>query len=140
MTNSDLIREYLKGTKNWNVSGHLFYIENELVNYSTVLCRINREKKRAVFNVTKYSRTTSKIQSKIHHLLSIENYEIMEVEYAGYFYPWNAGFQGAENWTRKEIEEKYKRIQESRKYYVKNSEPKYRWTDEDIWLGIASVF
>lgn len=140
MTNNDLIREYLKGTKNWNVSGHLFYIENELVNYSTVLCRINREKKRAIFNVTKYSRTTSKIQSEIKYLLSLENYEVIEVRYEGGFYPWNAGYMGAENWTRKEIKDKYDRIKESRSYYVGNNEPRYRWTEEDIWLGKTSVF
>lgn len=97
MTNYEMIREFVNGNKLNNAYGHLMYFQDVLVNYSTELLRIDRENKKALFNVRKYSRTTSKIQSMIENILSFYGYDVEKYDGNDCRY-WNFGYQGAENW------------------------------------------
>ena len=108
MTNYDFIKEFVKGEKDYNANGHLIYFNNELVNYSTTLCIIDRAQKTAKLNTRKYSRTTSKIQSLIRSALEYYYFTI-EDYYGETAKWWNCGYMGAENWTRKEAQEIYER-------------------------------
>lgn len=96
MKNSDLIREYISGDKYQGKTGHLGYMGNALVNYSTVLCRLDRTNLRALVNPEKYSRSTGAIQSSLRALLTAAGYAIEE--HPERFGGWhNAGYQGAAN-------------------------------------------
>lgn len=94
MTNKELIKVFISGNKKTAVANHLGFKDDRLINYSTVLCRIDRNEKQAMFNNRKYSPTTSKIQSMLRRELSYSGYEIIEYEGSG-AYPWNYGYQGA---------------------------------------------
>ena len=98
MTNQDFIREYIKGEHRYGAYCHLGYADDKLINYSTVICRIDRENKTALVNNRKYSRTTSKIQSQLRSILTREGYTFTEYEGADASW-WNYGSQGAENVT-----------------------------------------
>lgn len=50
MTNQDFIREYIKGEHRYGAYCHLGYADDKLINYSTVICRIDRENKTALVN------------------------------------------------------------------------------------------
>lgn len=102
MSNQDFIREYIKGERRFGAYCHLGYADDRLINYSTVICQINRADRTALVNIRKYSRTTSKIQSQLRSILDREGYFITEYEGddAGY---WNYGYQGAENVTMEDM-------------------------------------
>lgn len=73
-------------TQNWlngsfqNLSfGHLHLIGNVAYTYDVPLAWINRDKKEAAVNVTKYSVTSSKHRNQILAALKAQNYSISEV-------------------------------------------------------------
>lgn len=70
MTNKDLIKSYIKGNTYQAKTSHLGFCGTHLVNYSTVLCKIDRENLCAIFNNRKYSATTSRIQSTLYSELT----------------------------------------------------------------------
>lgn len=95
MTNTEIIREFIAGTKQYNAVNHIGYTENKLWNYSTVLLEIDRKAKKAKLNSKRYSATTSRIQAEIERQLSAALYEIEK--YTGEkAIIWNYGYQGAE--------------------------------------------
>ncbi len=102
MTNYDFIREYIKGEKRMGAYCHLGYADDKLINYSTIICRLDSANKKATVNVRKYSRPTSKIQSQLLSALSQANYEIERYE-GDDAYWWNYGYQGAENVTMNDM-------------------------------------
>ena len=105
MTNRDFIREYIRGDKKVGAYCHLGYAEDKLINYSTVICIIDRENKRARVNKRKYSVTTSKIQSELRFQLRKEGFEIEEYEGEPASY-WNYGYMGAWNVTVGDMKER----------------------------------
>lgn len=98
MTNYDFIREYIRGERRIGAYSHLGYADDKLINYSTVICIIDRENKKAQLNIRKYSRTTTKIQGQVESALRQAGYEIFKYE-GDNAYWWNYGYQGAENVT-----------------------------------------
>ena len=102
MTNREFIREYIRGGKQYGANGHLGYAEDKLVNYSTVICIIDRENRKAKVNKTKYSVTTSKIQGELRFALHQEGYAIEEYE-GEPASAWNYGYLGAWNVTVKDM-------------------------------------
>jgi len=98
MNNKDFIREFIKGTRQYNAYCHLGYKGNQLWNYSTVLCKIDRENKTAKFNCRKYSSTTSRIQSALCRELESAGFTIEKYE-GDRATMWNWGYQGAPNYT-----------------------------------------
>ena len=102
MTNNDVIRIFVNGTKNSAMTAHLGFIDNKLVNYSTTICMIDREEKAAAVNVKKYSTTTSKIQSALLRELKYAGYTVNEYEGEECYY-WNCGYQGASKMKREDI-------------------------------------
>lgn len=104
MTNRELISQYIKGNKRAGATNHLGFIGNELVNYSTTICVIDRANKCARVNKRKYSTTTSKIQNMLAYELNIAGYEVEEYQGEPCHY-WNWGYQGAENVTIKDVAE-----------------------------------
>ena len=106
MTNYDFIREYIRGEKRFGAYCHLGYdAEGRLFNYSTVICQIDRENKKALVNSKKYSRTTSKIQSQLMSALTQAGYAYTTYEGES-AYIWNYGYQGAENITMDDMRER----------------------------------
>lgn len=97
MTNWDLIAEFVKGDRSYNAVNHLGYSDDKLYSYSTVVCVIDRNAKKAKVNVRKYSRTTSKHVSHLRYVLEKSGYEIEDYEGCPCTY-WNYGYQGAECW------------------------------------------
>lgn len=97
MTNYDLINEFVHGSRTYNAVNHLGYTENKLYSYSTVICLIDREHKKAMVNTRKYSRTTSRHLSDLRCALQRAGFEIEEYEGESCYY-WNYGYQGAERW------------------------------------------
>ena len=106
MTNSDFIKEYIRGTREYNAYCHLGYRRDTLWNYSTIICRVDRENKTAQFNCKKYSSTTSRIQSELRYQLSNAGNTITDYVGADCNY-WNYGIVGAENWTVEDFRTKY---------------------------------
>ena len=96
MTNKNLISSFIRGEKSKAKNGHLGYIDGYLVNYSTVICVIDREKRTALVNSHKYSTTTSKIMTEVRYQLHINGYEFEEFDgYTQSGWVWNYGFCGA---------------------------------------------
>ena len=102
MTNKEIIKEFIEGTKRYNAVNHIGYTDNKLWNYSTVLIEIDREAKKAKLNIKKYSTTTGRIQSEIERQLSAAHYEIER--YTGEnAVLWNYGYQGAATWKKSDF-------------------------------------
>ena len=104
MNNTDFIKEYIKGTREYNAYCHLAYKGDTLWNYSTVICVVDRKNKKAIFNCRKYSNTTSRIQSNLRGQLKREDFTITDYvgDNANF---WNCGYQGAEHWTTAEVKQ-----------------------------------
>lgn len=104
MDNRDFIKEYIKGGKDYGAYCHLAYKGNTLWNYSTIICVVDRETKRAAFNCRKYSNTTTRIQSILRGALQKADFTITDFvgDRASF---WNAGYQGAEHWTTAEAKD-----------------------------------
>lgn len=105
MRNNDFIGNFFAGTLPENdCCNHLLKQGNRLFNYSTEIVCIDRVNKNIQFNTHKYSRTTSKIQSKIRNILQyhFSDYEIVEYDGDPCHY-WNYGYMGAENWTKTDL-------------------------------------
>ena len=98
MNNADFIKEFIRGERTYGAYCHLGYSGDKLINYSTVLCIIDRKNKKAQVNVRKYSSTTSRIQSRLRTTLTQMGYSITEYE-GEEAYIWNGGYQGVENVT-----------------------------------------
>ena len=98
MSNYDFIGEFIRGEKKFGAYCHLGFSEDKLYNYSTVICTIDRENKKARVNVKKYSVTTSRIQSMVRGALKQKGYEIEDYVGEPCSY-WNYGYQGAGNVT-----------------------------------------
>lgn len=96
MTNEQIMNDYISGTRTVYGANHLLIDGNVLFNYSTAICEIDREAKKARLNVRKYSTTTSKIQSRLHSLLHQAGFEIEESEDFRFGGWWNFGYQGAQ--------------------------------------------
>lgn len=103
MTNNDFLCDYVNNPKGVRVHAHLLQIENELYNYSTLICTINGGV--ADFNCRKYSTTTSKIQTTLKRLLENNGYTINEYDGKDAYY-WNCGYMGAENWKMCDLKER----------------------------------
>lgn len=98
MKNTDLIKIYIEGKTTAASCNHLVFIDDKLVNYSTTICIIDRDKKTALVNVRKYSVTTSKIQTRLKFELHQAGYTIKE--YTGEdATAWNYGYMGAPKCT-----------------------------------------
>lgn len=97
MTNYDLINEYVKGYREYNAVNHIGYTADKLYSYSTVICMIDRERKKAKVNTRKYSRTTSRHIACLMSVLELAGYSIETYSGDDCFY-WNYGYQGAECW------------------------------------------
>ena len=80
MKNVELMKEYIAGSKKYNHTNHLSYSDGKMWNYWTIICRIDRDTKKALFNDHRYSVTTSKIQGQLEHVLSMAGYEIIHVD------------------------------------------------------------
>lgn len=105
MTNNEFIIRFVSGRcgSNTEAHGHLGIVNgNTLVNYSTVLCVIDRDNKKAKFNIKKYSRTTGKIQTMIRYQLSCYGFEVEEYEGPD-AYIWNCVYCGAFNLRKKDL-------------------------------------
>ena len=102
MNNIDFIKKYIKGDKKNSVYCHLGFKDNILINYSTVICTIDRKNKKAKVNLKKYSRTTTKIQDILIYELNQHGYNIetYEGEKANW---WNFGFVGASRVTKEDL-------------------------------------
>lgn len=96
MTNKEIIKEFLRGGREYNAVNHLAYYGDALVNYSTVILTVDRENRFAKFNVRKYSSTTSRIQSLIRQELERADYTWEEYDGEPCRFWWNLGYQGAE--------------------------------------------
>lgn len=94
MTNNDLIHEYVKGCRTYNAVNHVGYKGNDLYSYSTKICTIDRKHKKAIINDRKYSRTTSKHQSRLMMELKDHGYSIKTYDGPDAYY-WNFGYMGA---------------------------------------------
>ena len=94
MTNREFIQKYIRGVHRFGANAHLGYCEEKLYNYSTVICIIDRENKRAQVNSHKYSVTTSKIQTMLRTELSYAGYDVSEFDGEPCSY-WNCGYMGA---------------------------------------------
>lgn len=94
MTNHELIIDFINGARRYDGANHLGYQDNTLINYSTVLCTIDRKNKVASVNTRKYSRTTSKIQSMLLRELDNNGFRVDKYDGGGCYY-WNFGYQGA---------------------------------------------
>lgn len=106
MRNDELITEFIKGKKKYNAVNHLMYAKDELVNYSTTICKIDRTAKIALINSRKYSVTTSRIQSELRYQLRMNDFTIKEVDGEPAYF-WNYGYQGAPTLTHKDAERRY---------------------------------
>ena len=104
MTNNDFIKEYIKGKNKYNAYCHLAYKGDTLWNYSTIICKVDRENKTAKLNVRKYSRTTTGIQSTLKWELDKAGYTITTYE-GDRAQLWNVGKQGAETWKKSEVKD-----------------------------------
>ena len=105
MTNNDFIDNFFANClPSHACQNHLMKVDDTLYNYSTEIVKIDRLNKIIYFNVKKYSRTTSKIQSHIRYVIEyhFSNYEVKEYVGNDCCY-WNYGFQGAENWTKSDM-------------------------------------
>ena len=99
MANNDFMEKWIqKDTHKGN--GHLLANGDTLLNYSTIICMIDRESKIAKLNTRKYSRTTSKIQSYLSYLLSKNGFTITEYKGEPCDY-WNYGYMGAPHYNSK---------------------------------------
>lgn len=99
MTNREIINEFINNPREkGNACNHLLYKGNGIINYSTLMCTVDRENKKALLNVTKYSRTTSKIQGMIRYELECAGFEIEEVHGEFPRNWWNYGYMGAPGW------------------------------------------
>ena len=98
MTNYDFIGDYIRGEKRFGAYCHLGYSDDKLYNYSTIICTIDRENKKARLNIKKYSSTTSRVQSMVKGALRQKGYMIEEYEGEPCSY-WNCGYMGAPNVT-----------------------------------------
>ena len=96
MRQIDLIKIYVDGSKTHGAAGHCGFMGTTFVNYSTILCEIDRETMTACLNVRKYSPTTSKIQTYLRDALTAAGFRIFEVM-GDYANMWNAGYMGAPN-------------------------------------------
>lgn len=96
MTNNEMISAYVNGTMNAGATNHIGFKNGTFINYSTIICEIDRENMLAHFNKRKYSTTTSKIQSRLLSELTAAGFEISEYDGEPCYY-WNYGYQGAEN-------------------------------------------
>ena len=94
MTNNEIIYNFVAGNRKQAAANHIGYMNNELFSYSTVICRIDRENKKAELNTKKYSRTTSKHQSYLRYTLEHFGYAIKEYDGPDCMY-WNWGYMGA---------------------------------------------
>lgn len=102
MTNRELIKEYIRWERRYNACNHLGYTDDELINYSTCICKIDRGAKCALVNSRKYSTTTSKIQGLLRSELSSAGFAVEEYEGDPCYY-WNAGYMGAPTVTVREF-------------------------------------
>ena len=104
MKNNDFISLFIAGNKEKAKNGHLGFKGNYLVNYSTVICVIDRENKCALVNSRKYSRTTSKIMGQVRYQLSRAGYTL--VDFIGYdSYLWNWGYYTGENTEYSDVDQ-----------------------------------
>lgn len=92
--------------------GHLGFKGDYLVNYSTVICVIDRENRTALVNNRKYSMTTSKLMGEVRYQLSTRGFDLIGFE-GTEATAWNYGYCGAEGTDYSDIEygiEKYNRM------------------------------
>lgn len=102
MTNKEFIKAYIKGVKRSAVNGHCGFYKGYFINYSTVLCKVDRKTKTAEFNSRKYSNTTGRIQSILLAELTAAGYRV--TKYSGSpARAWNYGYQGARNLKRDDL-------------------------------------
>lgn len=90
MDNETVIKEFLSGRQAktplrnirngyYSYKGRTLYTdENNLINYKTTIATLKDNK--LYLNITKYSNTTSHIQSKIRQLATSKGLEIVEVK------------------------------------------------------------
>ena len=105
MTNYDFIDEFITDPTRKAVNGHMYCVDGELVLYSTPIC-VRRLDGGFTVNSSKISATTSKIQSYILRALERHGceYDTVKAGINGYY--WNCGYQGAPNWTVRELKER----------------------------------
>lgn len=102
MNNTDFIKKYIKGDTKGGVYCHLGFKDNILINYSTVICTIDRKNKKAKVNSKKYSISTTKIQNTLIRILNQYGYNIEEYEGESANW-WNFGYTGAERVTKEDL-------------------------------------
>ena len=78
MTNKELIKLYVTGSKQAGAVNHIGFTKNDFYNYSTLLCKVDRNNKTANFNSRKYSSTTSRIQGMLKTELLNNEYTVLE--------------------------------------------------------------
>lgn len=75
MRNQEVIENYFNFIEGRSSNGNLYTRDNKLINYSTIIAYYENDT--YYINISKYSRTTSKIQTLIKRYLQdnlIENY------------------------------------------------------------------
>ena len=102
MRNEDFIDKYIETPDFKGACNHLIACNNELVNYSTTICKIDPVKHTADFNARKYSRTTGKIQSMLKRALINHGYKVNEYN-GNDAYIWNYGYMGAPIYKKSDI-------------------------------------
>lgn len=76
MTNKEICKAFAQGATEGKANSMHIY-ENRIFSYDT--CIAQRHGKKILFNVTKYSPTTSKQQTYLRHAISQEGLEVVEV-------------------------------------------------------------
>jgi hypothetical protein len=102
MTNNEAIRAFVNGTMKRGAVNHIGWNNDKLINYSTTLCEIERDTNTAYFNRSKYSTTTSKIQSALRRELEAAGLNIIECD-GEPCYIWNYGYMGAPNLKMEDV-------------------------------------
>lgn len=91
MKNIELIREFINATRSGNAVNHIAYYGDVLVNYSTILAKLDRAQLVAHFNTRKYSATTSRIQNQLRAELEAAGYNIEEYDGEPCAFRWDVG-------------------------------------------------
>jgi hypothetical protein len=85
LKNEKVIEKFIAGEAEYFTShtGNLWSRYNELWNYRTMIAKFDHESKKLLINVTKYSVTTSKIQTylKRESKYAPAGYEVIEVNH-----------------------------------------------------------
>ena len=82
MSNQDFVSTTFRGHPCKTANRHSYLHENSIIirHYLTDIARIDTQSKKVILNITKYSRSTSKLQSLIQREAFNLRYEIEETE------------------------------------------------------------